>query len=179
MLLMGDEVRRTQHGNNNGYCQDNELSWFDWSLCTRHADLLDYVRKLVRFRRELNIFRDGHGLSLIELLQYARIEWHGVELFSPDKHDSSRSLALTMRGASEAFHVMANFYWEPLDFALPPPPRRSATGWRRVLDTALPAPNDFCMLVDASPVAGERYQVGPRTVVLLATEMRTPPPRGR
>lgn len=177
MLLMGDEVRRTQHGNNNGYCQDNELSWFDWSLCMRHADLHEFVRKLVRFRRELSIFHDGHGLSLIELLQYARIEWHGVELFSPDRHDDSRSLALTFRGASESFHVMVNFYWEPLNFALPPSPRRSSTGWRRVLDTALPAPDDFCMLEDAPQVVGERYRVAPRTVVLLATEIRTPPPR--
>ena len=176
MLLMGDEVRRTQHGNNNAYCQDNELSWFDWSLCAHHADLLDYVKKLVKFRRDLNIFHDGHGLSLIELLQYARIEWHGVELTSPDKHDYSRSLALTFRGASEAFHVMANFYWEPLSFALPPVPRRSLTGWRRVLDTTLSAPDDFCTLADALQVSGERYWVGPRAVVLLATEMRTPPP---
>ena len=116
--------------------------------------------------------------SLIELLQYARIEWHGVELFSPDKHDSSRSLALTFQGASEAFHVMANFYWEPLGFALPQPPRRSSSGWRRVLDTSLLAPDDFCLLADAPVVTGDRYCVGPRTVVLLATEMRMPP-RGR
>jgi glycogen operon protein len=178
MLLMGDEVRRTQRGNNNAYSQDNDLSWFNWSLCERHADLHQFVQKLIKFRRELNIFHDGPGLSLIELLQYARIEWHGVELFSPDKQDSSRSLALTFQGASEAFHVMANFYWEPLDFALPPPPRRSPTGWRRVLDTSLAAPDDFCLLRDAPVVARERYCVGPRTVVLLATEMKRPPRRG-
>ncbi|HQY93691.1 glycogen debranching protein GlgX [Caldilinea sp.] len=177
MLLMGDEVRRTQRGNNNGYCQDNEIAWFDWSLCERHADLHKFVRKLVKFRRELSIFHDGHGLSLTELLHFARIEWHGVELFNPDKSNDSRSLALTFRGASEAFHVMANFYWEPLDFALPPPPRRSPTGWRRVLDTGLSSPEDFCLLADAPPVSSERYRVGSRTVVLLATEMQTPPPQ--
>lgn len=173
MLLMGDEVRRTQHGNNNGYCQDNEISWFDWRLCQRHASLHQFVKNLIRFRRELNIFRDGHGLSLIELLRYARIEWHGVELNTPDKGQDSRSLALTFGGASEAFHVMANFFWEPLSFALPEPPRRSTTGWLRVLDTTLPSEVAFCHLADAPLALGGRYLVGPRSVVLLATEMRT------
>ncbi len=170
MLLMGDEVRRTQRGNNNAYCQDNEISWFDWSLCNQHADLLEFVRKLIRFRKELSIFRDGDGLSLIELLHYARIEWHGVEPYKPDKSYHSRSLALTIRGAVEAFYVIANFYWEPLDFALPPPPRRSTSNWRRVLDTSLSAPDDFCPLAEAPPLPDTVYRVQPRTVVLLATE---------
>ncbi|MFO7635192.1 MAG: glycogen debranching protein GlgX [Caldilinea sp.] len=171
MLLMGDEVRRTQYGNNNAYCQDNEISWFNWDLCARHTDLFEFVRKLIRFRKELSIFRDGHGLSLIELLHYARIEWHGVEPNKPDKSYDSRSLALTIRGARQAFHVMANSYWEPLDFVLPSPPRRSATGWRRVLDTSLPAPHDFCPLADAPTLPALAYSVQPRTVVLLATEI--------
>ncbi|MFN3333866.1 MAG: glycogen debranching protein, partial [Caldilinea sp.] len=171
MLLMGDEVRRTQRGNNNAYCQDNEISWFDWSLCNQHADLLEFVRKLIQFRKELSIFRDGNGLSLIELLHYARIEWHGVEPYKPDKSYHSRSLALTIRGAVEAFYVIANFYWEPLDFAPPPPPRRSTSNWRRVLDTSLSAPDDFCPLTEAPPLPDAVYRVQPRTVVLLATEM--------
>jgi glycogen operon protein len=171
MVLMGDEVRRTQRGNNNAYCQDNEISWFDWSLCNQHADLLEFVRKLIRFRKELSIFRDGDGLSLIELLHYARIEWHGIEPHKPDKGHHSRSLALTIRGAVEAFYVIANFYWEPLDFVLPPPPRRSTSNWRRVLDTSLSAPDDFCPLAEAPPLPDAVYCVQPRTVVLLATEI--------
>lgn len=63
MLLMGDEVRRTQRGNNNGYCQDNEIAWFDLSLRECHADLHKFVRKLAKFRRELSIFHDGMGLA--------------------------------------------------------------------------------------------------------------------
>ena len=64
MLLMGDEMRRTQRGNNNAYCQDNEISWFDWSLLEQHADIHLFVRRLIRFRLELNIFKEIHGLSL-------------------------------------------------------------------------------------------------------------------
>ena len=54
MLLMGDEVRRTQQGNNNAYCQDNEISWFDWNLCDRNADLLRFVRNMIRLRLNFN-----------------------------------------------------------------------------------------------------------------------------
>ncbi len=178
MLLMGDEVRRTQLGNNNAYCQDNEISWFDWNLCQRHPDLLEFVRKLIRFRKELNIFHDGHGLSLIELLHYARIEWHGVQPYQPDKSYDSRSLALTIRGPTEALYVAANFYWEPLTFTLPPPPRRSVTNWRRVLDTSLPSPEDFCSLPQAPVLEANVYCVQPRTIVLLAVELEAPNRRG-
>jgi pullulanase/glycogen debranching enzyme len=54
MLLMGDEVRRTQQGNNNAYCQDNEISWFDWNLCSPNADLLRFVRNMIRLRLNFN-----------------------------------------------------------------------------------------------------------------------------
>ena len=178
MLLMGDEVRRTQYGNNNAYCQDNEISWFDWSLLERHAEIYRFASELIRFRKELSIFREGHGLSLIELLMLARIEWHGTELGKPDKNYDSRSLALTIRGTSEAFHVMANAYWGPLSFELPVAPRRSVNGWRRVIDTFLPSPVDFCALEDAPAVDATHYLVQPRSVVLLAAEMK-PPPRRR
>ncbi|MFN2186112.1 MAG: glycogen debranching protein GlgX, partial [Anaerolineae bacterium] len=65
MLLMGDEVRRTQRGNNNAYCQDNEISWFDWTLLEKHADLHRFVQHLVRFRLGLSIYQEGRGLSLV------------------------------------------------------------------------------------------------------------------
>ncbi|MCO5209770.1 MAG: glycogen debranching protein GlgX [Caldilinea sp.] len=177
MLLMGDEVRRTQHGNNNAYCQDNEISWFDWSLLEKHAEVHRFASELIRFRKGLSIFREGHGLSLIELLMLARIEWHGIELDKPDKGYDSRSLALTIRGTSEAFHVMANAYWGPLRFELPAAPRRSVNGWRRVIDTFLPSPADFCALEDAPAVDATHYLVEPRSVVLLAAEMKPPPRR--
>jgi glycogen operon protein len=175
MILMGDEVRRTQRGNNNAYCQDNEISWFDWDLCARHTELLEFVQKLIRFRKEVSIFQYGHGLSLNELLHYARIEWHGVEPYKPDKRYESRSLALALRGSGQAFQVMANFYWEALDFVLPRPPRRSASCWRQVLDTALPAPQDFYQLHEAPAIPDSIYRVAPRTVVLLVTEIHGRP----
>lgn len=178
MLLMGDEVRRTQYGNNNAYCQDNEISWFNWSLVEKHAEIHRFARALIHFRKGLSIFREGHGLSLTELLMLARIEWHGTELGKADKSYESRSLALTIRGTSEAFHVMANAYWEALSFEVPAAPRRSINGWRRIIDTYLPSPADFCALEDAPSVEVMHYLVQPRSVVLLAAEMK-PVPRRR
>jgi len=65
MLLMGDEVRRTQRGNNNAYCQDSELTWFDWSLLERHADIHRFVRELTRVRQQRDIVGEEGRLSLI------------------------------------------------------------------------------------------------------------------
>ncbi|MBW7884769.1 MAG: glycogen debranching protein GlgX [Caldilineaceae bacterium] len=180
MLLMGDEMRRTQQGNNNAYCQDNEISWLDWSLLEKHADIHAFVRNLVRFRQELSIFRDAHNLNLTDLLHLAQIEWHGTRLYQPDWSQSSHSLAFTIHGIREAFHVMCNAFWEPLEFELPSPPRRSANGWRRIIDTSLAPPDDFSTLEAAPSVGTAAYCVRPRSVVLLATEIirRRELPRG-
>ena len=157
MLLMGDEVRRTQGGNNNAYCQDNEVSWFDWSQLEKHAGIHLFVRRLIRFRLELYIFKEIHGLSLTELLRLARIEWHGTRLNTPDNGHDSRTLALLVAGTREAIYVICNAFWEPLDFELPHAPFAVA-GWRRILDTSLESPDDFQELATAPLVMGPTYR---------------------
>ena len=164
MLLMGDEVRRTQGGNNNAYCQDNDISWLDWSLLEKHAGIHLFVRRLIRFRLELYIFKEIHGLSLTELLRLARIEWHGTRLNTPDNGEESRTMALLVAGTREAIYVICNAYWEPLDFELPPAPFGVA-GWRRIIDTSLDSPHDFCKTWLRSPGAG--YYVS-RTVTFVS-----------
>ncbi|HYL80464.1 MAG TPA: alpha-amylase family glycosyl hydrolase, partial [Candidatus Acidoferrum sp.] len=169
MLLMGDEVRRTQHGNNNAYCQDNELSWFDWSLVSRHAALHRFVRQLIRFRLLWDTTAQETGLSLNQLLRQAQIEWHGVRLHQPDWSPESHSLAgmaRVMEGRLR-LHLMLNAYWEPLTFELPPSPEGRRSRWRRVLDTALEAPEDIHSWVSAPFLGETRYVVQPRSVVLL------------
>ncbi len=170
MVLMGDEVRRTQRGNNNAYCQDSDLSWLDWSLRDRHADIHRFVRSLVAFRRRRDVVVAGRGMSLNELLQRASIEWHGVALGRPDWSPSSRALAFSMRSLRGRFllHGMLSAYWEPLTFELPAVPPASAQRWRRCLDTALPSPHDVSRWDEAPPVAQDSYVVGPRSVVLVA-----------
>ena len=122
MLTMGDEVLRSQNGNNNAYCQDNELSWFDWSAVEREAGMLRFTASLIAARRRAQELLDlPIDVTLEELLATARIDWHGVALDRPDRSHDSRSLAVTISGRSVALHIIANAYWEPLDFALPRP----------------------------------------------------------
>ena len=83
MLLMGDEVRRSQRGNNNGYCQDSDISWFDWALLERHADIHRFVKALIGFRQRREVLAEMAALSLNQLLRRARIEWHGVCAATP------------------------------------------------------------------------------------------------
>ena len=121
MLLMGDEVRRTQRGNNNAYCQDNEISWFDWGLVERHADVHRFVKLLNAFRQRRDVVAEESNLSLNQLLQRAKIQWSGVTLDAPDWSEHSHSLAITLESLRGRFrlHGMFNAYWEPLAFELP------------------------------------------------------------
>jgi glycogen operon protein len=171
MLTMGDEVLRSQRGNNNAYCQDNELSWFDWSAVVSDAGMLRFSGALIAARRRAQELLDlPVDVTLQQLLATASIEWHGVELGWPDRSESSRSLAVTIRGRSVALHIIANAYWEPLGFAVPA--AGDGAAWQRVLDTTLPSPDDIRFGDEAPVVDTPTYRVGPRSVVVLAA--RTP-----
>ena|ERR1700680_2986760 len=100
MILMGDEVRRTQLGNNNAYCQDNETSWFDWTLVSKHADLYRFVKLLIARRLLRDVDAEYERESLNQLLLQAIKAWHGVKLCKPDWSDGSHSVALSGRAAS-------------------------------------------------------------------------------
>ena len=141
MITMGDEVRRTQRGNNNAYCQDNEISWFDWALVNKHADIHRFVTLLNAYRGQRRTEHEGQRVSLSALLRGATKGWHGVKLNQPDWGDNSRSLALSgeIRQEGIAFHLMLNAFWEPLEFELPPLAKGK---WRR-WTTALVAPGDI------------------------------------
>jgi isoamylase len=172
---MGDEVRRTQRGNNNAYCQDNDISWFDWSLLERHPDIHRFVTLLNAFRQRRDVVADGAPMSLNELLRRAHIEWHGVALNRPDWADYSHSLALTLRSLRGRYllHVMLNAYWETLTFELPPVPADSQQRWRRCIDTAQSSPDDISPWDLAPIVTQSTYVMQPRSIVLLALALQT------
>jgi len=168
MLLMGDEVRRTQRGNNNAYCQDNEISWFDWALLDRHRDLHRFVKTLVHQRLLVGDTLGVDGRTLNELLRDADIQPHGVRLNKPDLSPESHSLAVTIRGNGRVapFHAMFNAYWEPLTFELPRPGPEVHDCWRRWIDTYREAPDDICDGL-GPPVEGPSYTVQARSLVVL------------
>jgi isoamylase len=164
MILMGDEARRTQRGNNNAYCQDNETSWFDWTLLARHVDVHRFVRLLCRRRLLREMGAESTKLSLDQLLREAHRAWHGVRLNQPDWRDISHSLAVTAAVPSTRLlvHLIFNAYREALDFELP---RDGA--WHRWIDTVLESPNDIVPWSSAPLVSGPTYRAQPYSVVVL------------
>jgi glycogen operon protein len=168
MLSMGDEVRRTQCGNNNAYCQDNEITWFDWTLVDRHRDVYRFAKHLIALRMNRDLSSERLDMTLNELLHEQPVHWHGVRLNAPDWSYESHTLAATARllGDGLALHVMNNAYWEPLEFEIPMP--GGAQGpWRRVIDTFLDAPEDISSWESARTVEAATYCVQPHSVVIL------------
>lgn len=169
MFVMGDEVRRTQRGNNNAYCQNNEISWFDWSLLTSRADVHRFV-KLLNARRGLrDLGPERQRLSLTQLISRGITRWHGVKLNQPDWSDHSHSIALSAELPAEqmAVYLIFNAYWEPLQFELPPIGTPRVNAWRRWIDTFLEPPEDIAPWQNSPPIDGSTYEAGPRSVVVL------------
>ena len=169
MVLMGDEVRHTQGGNNNAYCQDNEISWFDWTRLQKHADVHRFLKLLTARRLLRGTGHERQRMSLNRLIQEARKAWHGVRLDQPDWADHSRSLAFTAQIREEKllFHLILNAYCEPLEFELPPFDQGDGNPWRRWIDTALETPDDIMPWEEAPAVPGLTYRVEARSVVAL------------
>src|SRR2546426_1654137 len=117
MILMGDEARRTQQGNNNAYCQDNETSWFDWTLVAKHADVNRFVTLLSTQRALRDWGPERRRESLNRVLLEAKKAWHGVKLWQPDWSTGSHSVAFAAETQKDKLvvHIILNAYWEPLE----------------------------------------------------------------
>ncbi|MFO0829726.1 MAG: glycogen debranching protein GlgX [Phycisphaerales bacterium] len=171
MISMGDEARRTQRGNNNAWCQDNETSWLDWSLVERHAELRRFVRLLIQER----VTRPQNGIveiSLADMLRRAEIVWHGVRVGCPDWGDDSHTLAFeASRADGVRLYFALNAHTEPHDFELPP--LANGMRWGRRIDTGLASPHDFEERLPLPVVEGTHYRVLDRAaILLLATRSR-------
>lgn len=130
MLLMGDELGRSQQGNNNAFCQDNEITWINWQEAKQDSALLTFVTGLIKLRKTLDYFKVP--------LQY-EISWHGIHLKQPDLSYYSRSIACLMEGKESLFLIINN-YFEPLQFELPP--LNDEKSWIKVLDSSGERPFD-------------------------------------
>jgi glycogen operon protein len=168
MLAMGDEVRRTQRGNNNAYCQDNETSWLDWTLMSKHADVHRFVTMLINRRLLRDVQPEYERQSLNQLLRESIKAWHGVRLNQPDWSNWSHSLAFSfeLKHEKQMLHLILNAYWEPLEFELPPVSEQGGV-WRRWIDTTLESPHDIVAWPTTPAFTGRTYEVGPRSIVIL------------
>ncbi|MEX6689484.1 glycogen debranching protein GlgX [Danxiaibacter flavus] len=167
MILMGDEVRRTQYGNNNAYCQNTDLSWFDWSLTDRHADVRRFTQKLIGIRLRRDLSKAEYSMTLNQLLGKSSITWHGVKLGQPDWSYSSHTIAFTVEslGGTMTMHYMLNTYHEALTFEIPGP--AAGSQWKRWIDTALQSPDDVSDLENAVYISANKYELKPYSIVLL------------
>jgi glycogen operon protein len=175
MLLMGDEVRNTQFGNNNAYVHDNEISWFDWSQVDKHKDIHRFVKHLIAARLSSDMSIEDPGISLRQFLQAAKIDWHGVKLYQPDWNQDSHSVALTARSLRSRFalHLMINSYWGELQFEVPDAHELSGGEWKRWIDTSLKSPDDINPTwKNAVPVAEKVYPVQPRSLAVLFARIK-------
>ena len=176
MMLMGDEVRRTQAGNNNAYCQDNETSWFDWTLLAKRADLHRFVTLLNGRRVLRDVEHERQRVPLNQLIRQADITWHGVKLDKPDWSHGSHSVAFTARSPTDRtlYHVIVNAYWEALEFELPPVSEGDPLQWFRWIDTSLDSPLDIVEWEGAPAVPSHSYRAEPRSTVVLFGGLEPP-----
>lgn len=168
MLLMGDEGRRTQAGNNNTFCQNNAISWFDWKeVVGCNADLLRFARKLVLFYRGHSIFQQEKFWAEAG---EPDVIWHGVQLNQPDWSGDSHCLAYELINHLKGEHlmIMLNAYWEPLVFELPQ--LAASMRWHRVVDTTRPAPGDFCDPPQVLSNGDKTYIAQPRSAIILSAK---------
>ncbi len=172
MLTMGDEACRSQLGNNNAYCQDNDISWFDWSLLEKHADIHRFVKLLIQLRGLLYTWRESQA-TLNLFFQQLYIEYHGIKLNQPDWNPDSHSLAILIAKLQRPYviYFIFNSYWESLTFELPEQFQHHRLRWTRVIDTALPSPWDCVETSRAEQVASNHYPAQPRSTVMLLAEI--------
>ncbi len=170
MILMGDEVRRTQNGNNNAYCHNNELSWFNWEDVEDHADMLGFVKKLIGFNLNNLFFQEDKYWAAPHALKTTYFSFHGIEIGKTDWGYHSHALAFNLKNPkyTEQLHVMINAFWEPLSFQLP---NKGITRWKKVLDTSKPSPYDFVNKDQGEKVKDFECLVDSRSIVIASGEL--------
>jgi glycogen operon protein len=184
LLLGGDEIGRTQHGNNNAYCQDNEISWFDWEAAD--SELLEYTKRLIALRRAHPVFRRRKFLTGDDAEELGWYTPAGTPMTRREWADlTAHSLAVYLDGADDPdeardgtplldddFLVMVNAWWEPLDFTIPE--LRPGQVWHAELNSYQPA---AAARAEPGRGAGDGVTVGPRSLtVLRSTREHAPSP---
>ncbi|OLB81976.1 MAG: glycogen debranching enzyme [Actinobacteria bacterium 13_2_20CM_2_71_6] len=171
MLLAGDEVARTQHGNNNAYCQDNTRSWFDWQLVEDNASLLRFVRNAIAFRQAHPVLRRrAHPVGYPLDGHFPEVSWHGTRAWTPDWSAHSRLVAAMLYGrfdgGDDCVYLAANAHWERHAVELPALPQ--GWTWHRFADTAAPSPDD-AHVPGSEPELADPGGVwmGPRSAIAL------------
>ena len=176
MILSGDEMGNTQYGNNNAYCQDNEIGWLDWNDLEKNADLYNFFRRMIKFRRTHKALRFEYHLGHCDYcgLGYPDFSWHGVKAWHPECGYNNLTAAFMLNGRyaetdgvpDDFIYVAMNMHWEMHGFELPQLPEGMA--WHVFANTEMAAPDDICEPGEECVLADQReILVGPRSVMIL------------
>jgi isoamylase len=171
MLLSGDELGRTQQGNNNAYCQDNDVSWLNWDMAKTNADLVRFFQRMIAFRKRCPMLR--RSTFALDGETGFHVTWHGAKRMSAEWGPESRSVAMqwTQRnkdGTRYDLHFIAHAYWEDREFELPDIGERK---WLRLADTTLPSPQDIADEGHEFPLQSqESYAVKARSVAIFVAK---------
>jgi glycogen operon protein len=176
MILAGDELGNTQWGNNNVYCQDNEISWIDWALLKTDGELFEYVKKMIALRRSHPVLRSRSHFQNRDYVGsgFADITWHGTQAWNADWSGESRMLAFMLCGRhakggtvkDNSMYVAMNMHWEMHGFELPK--LHDWMAWHVFANTDAVSPHDIWEPGKEVYLQNQNeFLVGPRSVVVL------------
>jgi glycogen operon protein len=176
MILSGDEIGVTKNGNNNTYCHDNELNWMDWGLLEKNADLFNFSKHILHFRRGHPVLRSRTHFQHKDYVGsgYPDISFHGTQAWQPDFSESSRCLAFMLDGAhakggtiiDDTIYVALNSYWDALYYELPALP--NGRSWYLSVNTDMPSGEDIYEIGKEPKLEDQgRFLVGGRATVIL------------
>ena len=182
MVLSGDEMGNTQWGNNNAYCQDNEIAWLDWNNLEKNADLFNFFKKIIKFRRMHKVLRYDEHLSHNDYrnLGYPDFSWHGVKAWQPWTGYNNLTLAFMLNGhyaddgdtPDDFIYVAMNMHWEMHGFELPQLPEEYK--WHVFANTEMAPPNDICEPGEEPLVENQgEVLVGGRSIMILVGKSGT------
>lgn len=178
MILMGDEAGRTQFGNNNTYCHDNELNWLDWSLIEKNADIVRFAERCIAFRKAHPVLRPNHHFRNQDYVGSGLpdISWHGTQAWNADWSGTSRTMAFLLCGrharggtlTDDDVYVAMNTYWDALEFEIPQIGEDRT--WHVFANTSAPVGEDCWEPGKEPPLSNpRRLWVGGRSVVILVS----------
>jgi isoamylase len=178
MILAGDEFRRTQRGNNNAYCQDNDISWINWKFLRNHFDVFRFVQCMIKFRMEHTVLRRKTFFSgkAETGRTHPDISWHGFHVGNPDWSENSLAIACLINGeyadiseTGRDSDLFIAFNSSPYNhyFEIPDPP--SGKSWLVKIDTSNESPFDFFDPGDEIPLTEKKYLVKRLSTVVLVS----------
>ena len=174
LLLSGDEFGATKKGNNNSYCQDNEINWLDWKLAEKNKNRIELVKKLVQFRLQAQIFHPSESIRAddYKACGYPDVSYHSQLAWSHQFEPESRILGIlycnrySKEDDNGFFYSAFNMHWEPQTFALPNLPK--GLRWKKIVDTSLGEAVEDIFLDEEELLPGQKeVEVNPRSILML------------